>query len=162
MTKRNACILILMLSMVFVFSKKQEKDCIPSIYPVNGYIIREFGEYTDPSSGEKKFNKGIHIGAKIRSKVIAVAEGIIKTIGKQEDSGYVVTIDHGCGYTTRYVHLMKNLKVKEGQKVKRHDVIGFLGDSGSKKEPFLYYEIRYNNKPINPSSVILSRTKPEK
>jgi hypothetical protein len=54
--KRNVGmgIVVLMLSTVFVFSETPGSNCIPSIYPVNGYIIREFGEYTDPSDGEKR------------------------------------------------------------------------------------------------------------
>ena len=154
MVKRNVGIVILMVSMAFVFSKAPESGCIPSIYPANGYIIRGFGEYTDPSGGGKRFCEGIQLGARVGSKVIAPADGIIKAVEKEENPGYVVTIDHGCGYVTRYSHLMENLKVAEGQKVKRHDIIGYIGDSGSKKEPFLYYEIRYNNKPIDPYSVI--------
>ncbi|MGB2698700.1 MAG: M23 family metallopeptidase, partial [Candidatus Zixiibacteriota bacterium] len=69
--------------------------------------------------------------------------------------GQLVIIDHGYGYRTHYGHLNK-IRVKKGQRIERGDVIGGVGNTGYSTGPHLHYEVRYNNKAVNPKDYILS------
>jgi murein DD-endopeptidase MepM/ murein hydrolase activator NlpD len=82
--------------------------------------------------------------------IYATGEGkIIQADSKSSGYGRHVRIDHGYGYITLYAHMSK-LNVKLGQKVKRGDVIGFVGNSGLSAGPHCHYEVRKNGSPVNP------------
>lgn len=133
------------------------KAATPSIWPLadkgNGYISSEFGWRTHPTSGRQEFHEGIDIGVWYNTPVLSTAYGTVTFAGWMNGYGWVVKINHGFGFETRYAHLNK-MKVKKGQKVKRGQVIGYSGNSGRSTGPHLHYEVRKNNIPQNPRKYI--------
>jgi len=86
---------------------------------------------------------------------VATANGRVSYAGKKMLIGNLVTIDHGHGLVTKYGHL-KKLLVKRGDKVKRGDVIGLMGNTGRSTGPHVHYEVRVNGLPVNPAHYILN------
>ncbi|MGD2085431.1 MAG: TonB family protein [Candidatus Aminicenantes bacterium] len=135
-------------------SKPKETTAIPNILPTKGYLKEVFGTRENTFTNKIEFHPGIDIAAKRGSEVIAPADGIvISTDELRTGYGKLLIIDHGSGYTTYYGEL-ETFKVKKGDKVKRGQVIGLVGNSGSHGEPHLHYEVRFKDKPINPMSLI--------
>ena len=86
--------------------------------------------------------------------IVATADGIVISLGNDKMGGKNIVISHGGGVTTHYLHLSKFL-IKSGQRVKRGDVIGLVGKTGKARGPHLHYEVRVNNRPVNPYNYIL-------
>ena len=126
----------------------------PSIWPVRGYLSGYFRYRTDPFTGRNSFHQGIDISTPLGKPVIAPADGIVISASRNKGYGNIVVIKHRFGYNTRYGHLSK-FAVRRGQEVKRGDVIGYIGKSGKATGPHLHYEVRINNKPVNPLNYIL-------
>ncbi len=127
----------------------------PSIWPVKGFITDGFGYRIDPFTGKRAFHKGIDISARRGTPIIAPADGIVTKAGKTKGYGNSVVISHQNNITTRYGHL-KDIFVKKGQRVKRGDVIGTVGNTGRSTGPHLHFEILVNGKPVNPKDYIIS------
>jgi len=127
----------------------------PSIKPVDGWITSKFGYRKSPFTGKRTFHTGLDIANKTGTKIIATADGKISYADRKMYIGKLVVIDHGYGRVSRYGHLQKIL-VKPGQKVKRGDVIGLLGNTGKSTGPHVHYEVRINNAPVNPLKYILN------
>lgn len=127
---------------------------LPSIWPTRGYLSGFFGKRRDPFTGKVDFHPGLDISTQLGNKVYATANGIVIVAEYRIGYGNVVIIDHGFGFSTLYAHLSK-ITVKEGQKVKRWDVIGHVGTTGKSTGPHLHYEIRRYNQPVNPLDFIL-------
>jgi len=121
----------------------------PSIMPVRGYPSDRFGKRVDPITGEDDYHPGIDISAPRGSKVVATADGLVVFAGRRHDYGNLVTIEHKFGVSTRYGHL-QNFVVKPGQRVKRGDIIGYVGSTGRTTGPHLHYEVRLRNQALNP------------
>jgi murein DD-endopeptidase MepM/ murein hydrolase activator NlpD len=86
----------------------------------------------------------------VGTEIYATGDGkVIKAEFNHYGYGKEVIIDHGFGYKTIYAHL-RNIKVEEGQKVKRGEVIGTLGNTGRSTGPHLHYEVRKHNRPVDP------------
>lgn len=141
---------------------------IPSIRPVqmaksDTYVrlLSGFGMRKHPVHKVNKMHKGIDFPGKRGTPVIATGGGTIKAI-KKIRSGYGrhVIIDHGFGYTTLYAHLDK-ITVKRGQKIKRGEKIGTLGDSGTVTAAHVHYEVRKNGVAINPINYCMDGLTPE-
>ena len=130
----------------------------PSIWPLKGYISSGFQWRTNPLTGKKEFHKGIDIAGPIGTPLVSTADGII-TRAENNPYGYgkLIEVTHGFGFSTRYAHL-NSISVKIGQFVKRGQVIGSRGSTGWSTGPHLHYEVRINNKPVNPMNFILDRT----
>lgn len=128
---------------------------IPSIPPAKGVFSSGFGVRKDPFTGGLEFHKGIDISAPEGTPIIATADGIVDTTGWHDGGyGYQVVIDHQNGIKTRYAHMLKVL-VREGQKVKRGQIIGLVGNTGKSIAPHVHYEVYVNGKPVNPLKYIL-------
>lgn len=126
---------------------------IPSIWPTRGHLTSMFGMRIHPFTGEKNFHNGIDIAAVKGTPVKAAANGeVIATESKDIEGNYVI-INHKNGYTTYYGRL-QSFTVKKGDLVKRFDVIGYVGNTGRSTAPHLHYEVRLNNKPIDPMKLI--------
>ena len=121
----------------------------PSVWPVRGWVTSPFGNRTSPFSGILKFHEGIDVAAQTGTPIMAPADGVVIASGFHTGYGNMVEISHGYGIKTIFAHNSR-LNVKAGQRVKRGDVISYLGDSGSSTGPHLHYEVRLNGLPVNP------------
>ncbi len=133
------------------FSEQQEQlaASTPSAWPVRGWLTSRFGYRVSPFTGRREFHRGIDISARVNTPVCAPADGTVSSIRQDRFSGKVVGINHSYGLDTIYAHLQEVL-VKEGQAVKRGDVIALLGNTGRTTGPHLHYEIRLNGVPVDP------------
>ncbi len=122
----------------------------PSVWPVRGWVTSPFGNRMSPFSGIRTFHEGIDIAAQTGTAIMAPAEGVVVKAGFSTGYGNMVEISHGYGIKTVFGHSSR-LNVKAGQRVKRGDVIAYVGDSGSSTGPHLHYEVRLNGLPVNPS-----------
>lgn len=121
----------------------------PSLWPVEGMITGSFGERIDPFNGEGAFHSGIDISGSFGHPVIAPADGIVTMAETVGGYGRLIQINHNHGISTRYGHLSA-YAVAPGQRVRRGDVVGYVGLSGRSTGPHLHYEVRINNTPVNP------------
>ncbi len=144
------------LNTIISFFEQRTKKLasIPTIWPAKGWLTSAFGKRTDPFTGRNAFHRGIDIAASFGNPIRATADGFVSHVKREKIGGNVVIICHGGGYTTVYCHLSK-FNVKVGQKVKREDVIGFIGQTGKSLGPHLHYEVRVNGTPVNPYYHIL-------
>lgn len=129
--------------------KRSMYAATPRIWPVKGWVTSHFGNRISPFSGIPQFHEGIDIAAQTGTPVVATADGVVIKAGFATGYGNMVEISHGYGIRTLYAHNSR-LNVKVGQRVKRGDVIAYVGDSGSSTGPHLHYEVRINNVPVNP------------
>lgn len=121
----------------------------PSVWPVRGWVTSPFGNRTSPFSGILKFHEGMDIAAQTGTPVCSPADGVVIKAGFGTGYGNMVEISHGYGIKTLFAHNSR-LNVKAGQHVKRGDVVGYVGDTGSSTGPHLHYEVRVNGLPVNP------------
>jgi murein DD-endopeptidase MepM/ murein hydrolase activator NlpD len=126
----------------------------PSVWPVRGYLSATFGNRIDPFTAQKDFHPGIDISTPVGTKVQAPADGIVISTGISGGYGNAIVIDHGYGVVTRYGHL-DSFAVKPGQRVKRGDVIAFVGNTGRSTGPHLHYEVWVRDQAQNPIHFIL-------
>lgn len=138
----------------FFEDKAYQMATSPSINPTAGWMTSSFGKRKDPFTGEEEFHYGIDIAASHGSPVVATADGYVLKIKEEKTGGKVIILNHGGGVTTVYCHLSK-FNVKVGQKVKRWDVIGFVGQTGKAIGPHVHYEVRKNGRAVNPYHYIL-------
>ena len=123
---------------------------LPTIWAHLGKINNEFGFRRNPFGGRSyEFHSGMDIDGEKGDMVVAPANGRVLKAGWQGGYGYLIEIDHGSGLTTRYGHLSK-LGVKEGDVVQRGQLIGLVGSTGRSTGPHLHYELRLEEKAINP------------
>lgn len=134
-------------------AKSQMWAARPAIQPVSNktltHLHATFGERFHPVLGYVRDHKGLDFTADVGTPVYATGDGVVKIAYFSATFGNVVFLDHNFGYETRYAHLSK-FNVKKGQKVKRGDIIGFVGDTGLSKGPHLHYEVLYKGLQINP------------
>lgn len=126
----------------------------PSIWPVKGWVTSGFGPRVSPFTEKPAWHDGLDIGAAANAPVQAPAQGRVTTVGFDPKLGNVVKLDHGFGIETVYGHLAKAL-VKEGQRVKRGDVVGLVGSTGLATGPHLHYMVKLNGQTFDPTKYIL-------
>ncbi|MEO0184513.1 MAG: M23 family metallopeptidase [candidate division WOR-3 bacterium] len=127
---------------------------IPSINPVPGAEISSgFGYRVDPFEKDVRMHEGVDFSASRGTPVYATAEGIVVYADWNMGYGYVIDIDHGYGFVTRYAHLSKIL-VKEGELVKRGQVIGRVGATGRAVCSHLHYEVHVAGIKVNPTKYV--------
>ena len=126
---------------------------IPSMWPVKGYVTKEF--HVTGGDKNEHFHTGMDIAAAKNTPVRASAEGVVITSGWDETYGYLVVIDHGFGITTVYGHNTRNL-VNVGDRVARGQTIAFLGTTGKSTAPHLHFEVKKNGVPVNPRDYLLN------
>jgi murein DD-endopeptidase MepM/ murein hydrolase activator NlpD len=125
----------------------------PSIWPVKGPITSHYGNRADPFNGDAELHLGLDISAIYNSQIHAPADGVVIYADRKAAYGNLVVLSHGNGLTTRYGHMARPL-VKINQKVKRGDVIGLVGTTGRTTAPHLHYEVRMNDRPVNPKTYL--------
>jgi len=126
----------------------------PSIEPVPGLITCGFGERSDPFTDEPAFHTGIDISSPRGHSVVASAGGTVVKAGWVNGYGRCVEVAHGLGLRTLYGHL-DEIHVIEGQRIARGEAIGIVGTTGRSTGPHLHYEVRLDNRAMNPLPYIL-------
>lgn len=126
----------------------------PSIRPVQGWVTSGFGPRMSPFTGQMAMHDGVDIGAPMNSVVKAPAAGRVSVVGYDPKMGNLVNIDHGYGIETQFGHLAK-IMVRDGQKVKRGDLIALVGNTGLSTGPHVHYMVKVNGRPVNPQTYIL-------
>ena len=127
----------------------------PSIWPTKGWVSSRFGYRVSPFTNEREFHTGLDIVTRNKAPIVAPADGIVASVGRDYGYGNIVTINHGNGLKTRYAHLSKSL-VKKGQFVKRGEEIALVGTTGRTTGPHLHYEVLLDGVPVNPQRYILN------
>jgi murein DD-endopeptidase MepM/ murein hydrolase activator NlpD len=141
-----------------VESKLEERvrwiSSTPAIAPVKGILTSRFGYRSDPMSHEQGIHEGVDIAALAGQPVHASADGIVLRAGEVSGLGRAVYLAHGYGLVTRYGH-MSRVDVHPGQRLKRGDVVGLVGNTGRSTGYHLHYEVRLDGVPVNPLGYIL-------
>ena len=151
---------------VFEITKEKQKmlKAIPSIQPINNRDLTRsasgFGMRMHPIYKILKLHKGMDFTAPIGTEIYATGDGVIEKVGWTGGYGKTILINHGYGYKTRYAHCSK-FKCKKGQKVKRGDHIGYVGNTGQSTGPHLHYEVFKNKRQINPVNFFFNDLSPE-
>jgi len=138
----------------YVDQQKLHLAATPAIWPTRGILSGVFGNRIHPFTGRYEFHNAVDIATQLGNKIIAPADGVILVAETRDYYGKMIILDHGFGFVTRYGHL-SGYNVREGQRIKRFDVIGYVGTTGRSNGPHLHYEVRYYEKPINPMDFIL-------
>jgi murein DD-endopeptidase MepM/ murein hydrolase activator NlpD len=141
---------------VVQLTEKKEKlfAAIPAIQPISNKeliaLASGFGLRIHPVYKVKKMHTGIDFAAPIGTPIYATADGVVDQMDISF-SGYgkKVEIDHGFGYRTRYAH-MHGFTVRNGQHIKRGELIGYVGNTGLSTAPHLHYEVFINGRQVNP------------
>jgi murein DD-endopeptidase MepM/ murein hydrolase activator NlpD len=144
------------LDEIIVLAKQKEKllAAIPAIQPVKNEDLKRmasgYGYRSDPFTKIRKFHYGMDFSAKSGTPIYATGDGVIlKADNSLSGYGNHIEINHGYGYVTLYAHLSK-YNCRAGQKVKRGDVIGYVGSTGRSEAPHLHYEVIKGKEKINP------------
>tara|TARA_R110000787_G_scaffold96415_5_gene199797 strand:+ start:15986 stop:16963 length:978 start_codon:yes stop_codon:yes gene_type:complete len=155
------------LDEIAILAEKKEKllKAIPTIQPVKNEDLTRmasgYGYRSDPFTKARKFHKGMDFTAPRGTPVYATGNGVVLRADRRASGyGHHVRIDHGFGYISLYAHLYK-YAVKKGQKVKRGDLIGFVGSTGRSQAPHLHYEIFKDEKNLNPINFYYGDLTPE-
>lgn len=148
-------------------AKDKEKmlSCIPAIQPVRNSDLKRnvsgFGFRIDPIYKTRQLHTGMDFTADRGTEVYATGDGVVEVVeSKRWGYGKSIVINHGYGYKTLYAHLSK-FNVKQGQKIKRGELIGFIGSTGKSTGPHLHYEVIVNGVKVNPIGYYHSDLTPE-
>ncbi|HET7618126.1 MAG TPA: M23 family metallopeptidase [Vicinamibacterales bacterium] len=125
----------------------------PSIWPVAGWLSSSYGRRKDPFNGGPDFHPGLDISADYGQPVLATGDASVTSAGPNGAYGKMVMLDHGFGIVTKYGHLSR-IAVQAGQRVKRGDVVGFVGSTGRSTGSHLHYEIWMNGRLTNPMQLL--------
>lgn len=144
------------LDEIIKLAKEKNKllAAIPAIQPIRNENLKQlasgFGYRSDPFTKARKFHAGMDFSSKSGTPVFATGDGLVMRADNTA-SGYGnhIVINHGFGYETLYGHLSK-YKVKKGQRVKRGDIIGYVGSTGRSEAPHLHYEVHKSGEVVNP------------
>ncbi|WP_281351377.1 M23 family metallopeptidase [Prolixibacter denitrificans] len=142
--------------MKMALNKEKMLASLPSIMPVSNKDLKRtasgWGYRIHPIYKIRKFHYGMDFSAPTGTEVFATGSGVVKWIRRSKIGyGNHILISHGYGFETEYAHLSA-FNVKPGQKVKRGDVIGFVGSTGTSTAPHLHYEVHKNGKKVNPQN----------
>jgi len=129
----------------------------PKGFPVKGNISSHYGRRESPIGGMDEFHSGIDLSTNPGNPVKATADGIVSFSGWNGGNGNLVVLEHGHGFSTFYAHNKMNM-VKVGQKVKRSDVISYVGSTGNSTGPHVHYEIWKDGKSVNPMDFVKGRS----
>ncbi len=146
-------------------SKEDMLRSIPAIQPVANKELKRmasgFSYRLDPFYKVRKFHAGMDFSAPTGTPIYATGDAVVMRADRRSRGyGNHVRLDHGFGYMTLYGHMSKIL-VRPGQKVKRGDVIGYVGNTGKSTAPHLHYEVHLNGKAVNPVNYYFNDLTPE-
>jgi murein DD-endopeptidase MepM/ murein hydrolase activator NlpD len=140
----------------YLNQQKNRFAATPSIWPTKGqgYLSSRFGPRISPFTGRRQMHTGLDIGAPGGTPILAVADGVVTFSGSMAGYGRVIVITHGFDFKTFYGHNQKN-NVQKGQRVKRGQVIGTVGNSGYSTGSHLHYEVLVKDNPVDPLKYIV-------
>ncbi|MBS1946716.1 MAG: peptidoglycan DD-metalloendopeptidase family protein [Bacteroidetes bacterium] len=149
----------------FIKNKEQLLSCTPAIQPVSNKdlsrIASGFGYRIDPVYKTTKFHAGLDFAAPQGTPIYATANGTVESSGNTGNGyGNNVVINNGYGYETLFGHMFR-IKVRAGQKVKRGEVIGWVGSTGKSTGPHCHYEVHRNGDPVDPVYYFYNDITPE-
>ncbi|TMM30080.1 M23 family metallopeptidase [Polaribacter aestuariivivens] len=143
------------LDEIVALAKEKEEmlASIPAIQPVKNQDLKRmasgYGMRIHPILKYRKMHKGMDFTSPVGTPIYATGNGTVIRAQRSSSFGNVVYIDHGYGYKTVYAH-MSMIKTKKGKKVKRGDLIGYVGNTGLSAAAHLHYEVHKNDRPVNP------------
>jgi murein DD-endopeptidase MepM/ murein hydrolase activator NlpD len=145
--------------------KEEFLASIPAIQPVANKDLKRmasgYGWRIDPFTKARKMHSGMDFSAEIGTPVYATGNGkIYRADSRSSGYGKHIRVDHGYGYTTIYAHL-NSYNVQVGQKVKRGEIIGFVGNTGRSRGPHLHYEVHLDKDRLNPVNFYYGDLTPE-
>lgn len=154
--------------LALALNKEEMLASIPAIMPVANEDLKRtasgWGYRIHPIYKVRKMHYGMDFTAPVGTPVYSTGDGKVVEVNGTKSSrvgfGMVVKVDHGFGYETLYAHL-NAFNVKQGQEVKRGDVIGYVGNSGSSTAPHLHYEVHRNGNPVNPQHYYFKDLSPQ-
>jgi len=141
---------------VFKMAKEMEEmaACIPAIQPISDKYKRRISDFygyrIHPIYKRRVFHDGLDFSAPSGTEIYAAADGVVEKAKKSRYGyGNTIVVNHGYGYKTVYAH-MKSFAVRRGKKVKRGQLIGYVGNSGLSTAPHLHYEVQRHGRKVNP------------
>jgi murein DD-endopeptidase MepM/ murein hydrolase activator NlpD len=145
--------------------KEEMLRSVPAIIPVSNKDLTRtasgFGWRIHPLYKISKFHYGMDFTAPFGTEIYATGNGIVTTVATaQRGLGKNIIIDHGFGYVTIYGHL-SSFNVRQGQKVQRGDVIGYVGNTGTSVANHLHYEVKVNGTNVDPVNYYFEDLSPE-
>ncbi|MGF2412795.1 M23 family metallopeptidase [Ferruginibacter sp.] len=136
-----------------ISNQENKLASIPAIQPVSNKeltrIASGFGYRIHPIYGIAKMHNGLDFTAPQGTPIYATGDGTVTTAGPSTGTGNHVIINHGYGYQTVYMHMVR-IKARDGQRVKRGEVIGWVGSTGASTGPHCHYEVHINGVPVDP------------
>ncbi|RPI01656.1 MAG: hypothetical protein EHM71_16150 [Zetaproteobacteria bacterium] len=138
----------------FIEGRASVLAATPTILPVKGLITAGYGYRKSPFTGQRELHEGLDIAAPYGSPIVATADGVVTFAGPLSAYGNVVFVDHGHGFSTFYAHC-SSYRVREGQRVRRGDVIAHVGTTGRTTGPHVHYEVHLNGVISNPMKHIV-------
>ena len=136
-----------------IHNQENKLASIPAIQPVSNVTLTRiasgFGFRIHPIYGIPKMHNGLDFTAPQGTPIYATGDGTIATASEGSGTGNHVIINHGYGYETVYMHMVR-IKAREGQHIKRGEVIGWVGSTGASTGPHCHYEVHINGRPVDP------------
>ena len=134
-------------------NKEEFSTVIPAIWPIDRTKLKNvsslYGMRVHPRYGTWRMHEGVDLSAPKGTSVYATGNAVVSRAGWQPGYGYLIELNHGFGYKTRYGHLSK-MYVHAGDSVTRGQVIADVGNTGVSSGSHLHYEVRFRNKTVNP------------
>jgi murein DD-endopeptidase MepM/ murein hydrolase activator NlpD len=149
----------------FIKNKEQLLACTPAIQPVSNSDLKRlasgFGYRIDPVYKTVKMHAGLDFAAPQGTPIYATANGVVKVAGNLGNGyGNHVVLNHGYGYETLYGHMFR-IKVKPGDRIKRGEIIGWVGSTGKSTGPHCHYEVHKNGRHVDPVYFFYNDLSPE-
>lgn len=149
----------------FIRNKEQLLASTPAIQPISNKELKRvasgFGYRIDPVYKTVRFHAGLDFTAPQGTPIYATANGVAKVAGNAGNGyGNYVILDHGYGYETLYGHMFR-VKIKNNTRVKRGEIIGYVGSTGKSTGPHCHYEVHKNGRPIDPVYFFYNDLTPE-
>ena len=136
-----------------IAEQRQMLQAIPSLWPVRGWVTKEF--FITGGDASSQYHPGMDIAAVRNTAIQASADGVVVTSGWDGTYGHQVVVDHGFGIQTLYGHNARNL-VQEGDRITRGQTLGFLGSTGKSTAPHVHFEVRKNGVAVDPRNYLLN------
>jgi murein DD-endopeptidase MepM/ murein hydrolase activator NlpD len=138
----------------FIEEKASTLAATPTILPVKGLVTAGYGYRKSPFTSQRELHEGLDIAAPYGSPIVATADGIVTFAGPLAAYGNVVFVDHGHGFSTFYAHC-SSYRAREGQRVRRGEVIAYVGTTGRTTGPHVHYEVHVNGVISNPMKYLV-------